>query len=114
MDEAGEPHVSGLRMIYEEEMNDIPTSELWKLHLQRNEICKRYLDEWNRTAEKTKSGRPIDAIIRSPISSLSSLPASYANCSPVSPYPAVLHGNMEGVSYSSVWNLLGMSFGGVD
>jgi hypothetical protein len=114
MDEAGEPHVSGLRMIYEENMHDIPTSELWKLHLRRNEICKQYLDEWNCTAAKTKSGRPIDAIIRSLSPCFSPLPASHANCSPVSQYPAVLHGNMEGVSYSSVWNLLGLTLGGVD
>jgi amidase len=52
-------------MLYDESMRDIPTTELWKLHLERSDIAKRYLDTWNDTAYKTKSRRPIDAIIRS-------------------------------------------------
>jgi amidase len=64
LEESGEPFPDGLRMLYDESMQDIPTTELWKLHLQRSDIAKRYLDTWNDTAQKTKSGRPIDAIIR--------------------------------------------------
>jgi amidase len=52
-------------MLYDENMRDIPTTELWKLHLERSDIAKRYLDTWNDTAKITNSGRPIDAIIRS-------------------------------------------------
>jgi len=79
-------------MLYDGEHPDIPTSELWKLQFRRSDMAKKYLDAWNRSAEMTKSKRSIDAII-----------------SPVSPYPAVLHGNFDGVSYSSVWNVLGIS-----
>jgi hypothetical protein len=54
-------------MLYDENMRDISVTELWKLHLERSTLAKRYLDAWNDTAKSTKSGRPIDAIIRSPL-----------------------------------------------
>lgn len=52
-------------MLYEDSVSEISTGELWKLQSQRAVIAKQYLDAWNDTAKKTKSGRPIDAIIRS-------------------------------------------------
>jgi hypothetical protein len=42
----------------------LPTADLWKYQARRNEIAKEYLDTWNNTALRTKSGRPIDGIIR--------------------------------------------------
>jgi len=91
-------------MLYDETMRDISTSELWKLQLQRSEIAKQYLSTWNSTAKNTKSGRPIDGIIRLHI------PLFITKLvSPVTPYPAVLHDHFEaGVGYSAVWNLLGI------
>lgn len=55
--------------------------ELWKLHAERRTLQKEYLDHWNRTAEKTGTGRPVDAII-----------------SPVAAYPAPSHGYNSYVS----------------
>lgn len=52
-------------MVYDDSVREISVSELWKLQSQRARIAKQYLDTWNQTANITKSGRPIDAIIRS-------------------------------------------------
>jgi hypothetical protein len=101
---AGEPFPKGLRMLYDESMRDISTTELWKLQIWRSEIAKEYLDAWNDTAKVTFSGRPIDGIIRS----VDSPPIT--DLSPVTPYPAVLHdGFKAGVGYSALWNLIGIS-----
>ena len=64
LEQSGEPFPDGLKMLYDASQPDIPTTELWKLQIQRSEMAKLYLDTWNESAEKTKSGRPIDGIIR--------------------------------------------------
>jgi len=51
-------------MLYDEKMREIPVTELWKLQVERSALAKKYLGAWNNTAISTKSGRPIDAIIR--------------------------------------------------
>jgi amidase len=38
-------------------------SETWKLNLERESFRTTALEHWNATAQQTKSGRPVDAII---------------------------------------------------
>jgi hypothetical protein len=67
LEAAGEPFPTGLRMLYDKSVQEISTRELWMLQIRRGEFAKQYLDAWNKTANLTKSGRPIDAIIRFPL-----------------------------------------------
>ncbi|TFK53544.1 general amidase [Heliocybe sulcata] len=60
---------------------------LWQLHLKKRELRKEYLDHWEATAEKTGTGRPVDAII-----------------APVAAYAAPPHGKNRSAAYTTVWN----------
>jgi len=67
----------------------LDTYNLWKLHIERRGMRKEYFEMWEKTVEKTGTGRPVDAII----------------C-PVAPYAAVPHGEKRGAAYTMAWNSL--------
>ena len=71
--------------------DDMPVSELWKTHLVRAVLANDFMAYWNATEQRTNSGRRIDLLI-----------------SPVAPYPAPAHYENKTVSYTNVYNLLGM------
>ncbi|KAF2858153.1 amidase [Piedraia hortae CBS 480.64] len=62
--------------------SDRPTSEMWRLQMQRTELSKRMLDRWG----------DIDCIL-----------------GPVSPYVAPKHGQFRSFAYTGVYNLLDYS-----
>ncbi|KAH7887092.1 amidase signature domain-containing protein [Phlebopus sp. FC_14] len=59
---------------------------LWQLHTEKRALRKAYLDHWNATKTRTRTGRPVDAII-----------------SPAVAYPACPHG----LNYDSFYTTLG-------
>ncbi|KAM0337126.1 hypothetical protein ACHAPQ_003401 [Fusarium lateritium] len=63
---------------------DLSTSEMWKLHLERTAFQNRYLDRWNQAG--------IDAII----------------C-PTTPYSTLRHGSFRHVAYTGVFNVVDYS-----
>lgn len=74
---------------------EIKVPELWKLQAERTTLAKKFLDRWNATALKTKSGRPIDAIIM-----------------PATPFAGNPHGKFRShIGYTSVFNALDYSVG---
>lgn len=74
---------------------ELGVADLWKLHVERTSIMKRYLDRWNSTAQKTKNGKPIDAIIM-----------------PATPFAGSPHDKFRDyVGYTSPFNLLDYSVG---
>ncbi|KAK6466091.1 Acetamidase [Scheffersomyces coipomensis] len=74
---------------------EMKVSELWKLHVERTTLIKKYLDRWLATAALTKNGKPIDAII-----------------TPVTPFPGNPNGKFhDSVAYTSPFNLLDYSVG---
>ena len=73
---------------------ELGVSKLWELHAERTSLQKQYLDRWNDTAKKTRSGKPIDGIIL-----------------PVTPYPTAENGKFKYVGYTSVFNALDYSAG---
>ncbi|KAF3016466.1 hypothetical protein E8E14_008665 [Neopestalotiopsis sp. 37M] len=60
---------------------ELPTSDMWALHLERVEFQRRYLERWNRAG--------IDAIL----------------C-PTTPYSSVENGKFKHVGYTGVYNVL--------
>ncbi|RCK56016.1 Acetamidase [Candida viswanathii] len=74
---------------------DMKVSDLWKLQSERTKLMKDYLDRWNETANVTKNGRPIDAII---------MPATPFAGSPIGKFPTY-------VGYTSPFNVLDYSVG---
>ncbi|KAF9528397.1 general amidase [Crepidotus variabilis] len=63
--------------------------ELWRLHEEKLRLRKSHLDHWARTADKTGTGRPVDAII-----------------SPAVAYTAVPHGLNTDSFYTTLCNAL--------
>ncbi|TFY53149.1 hypothetical protein EVJ58_g9615 [Rhodofomes roseus] len=57
------------------ERRHLSVYELWQLHKQKRDLRKSHLDHWEATVARTRTGRPVDAII-----------------SPVAPYTACPHG----------------------
>lgn len=91
-DLSGEPFFPYMQMY--NTVEEMGVAELWDLHAERSKLCKEYLDNWNKTAERTSSGKPIDAIIM-----------------PVSPYSGVGIGKFKYVGYTSVFNALDWAAG---
>lgn len=91
-DLSGEPFFPYMEMY--NSVEEMGVAELWDLHAERTKLCKEYLDNWNKTAERTKTGKPIDAIIM-----------------PVSPYSGVSIGKFKYVGYTSVFNALDWAAG---
>jgi len=63
--------------------------DLWALHKEKRELRKSHLDHWERTVERTGTGRPIDAII-----------------SPSVAYAAVPHGLNVDSFYTTLCNAM--------
>ncbi|SCU99515.1 LADA_0H20252g1_1 [Lachancea dasiensis] len=77
-----------------ESASDLPVSELWDLQTERTRLCNEYLAQWNKTCERTSSGKPIDAII-----------------TPVSPYSGVGIDKFRYIGYTAVFNALDWAAG---
>ncbi|EOO03988.1 putative fatty-acid amide hydrolase protein [Phaeoacremonium minimum UCRPA7] len=67
-----------------ETATELGTSAMWKLHLERVDFQKRYLDRWNAAG--------IDAIL-----------------APTTPFSTVKHGTFKHVGYTGVYNILDYS-----
>ncbi|KAF9563083.1 amidase [Agrocybe pediades] len=63
--------------------------ELWRLHDEKRELRKSYLDHWQNTVNRTGTGRPVDAII-----------------SPAVAHTAVPHGLVTDSFYTTLCNAL--------
>ncbi|OBZ80049.1 Acetamidase [Grifola frondosa] len=93
----GEPVVSTMspveeviaKGIFRPDDDGLPAYQLWRVQKLRAGLRKEYLDHWQKTAEVTGTGRPVDAII-----------------SPCAPYAAPPHGANKNTSYTMVWNTL--------
>jgi len=97
----GEPWIKSMSLTATHDENDayqshpsavfkeLSVAELWELNKTRRGLRKAYLDRWEKTAERTGTGRPIDAII----------------C-PAAPYSAPLHGENRDALYTALWNAL--------
>ncbi|KAJ5933748.1 Amidase [Penicillium verhagenii] len=79
LEPTGEPFRPEMKLY--EEAQGISVYDLWQTHVNRNSICKSYLDRWNNAG--------IDAIL----------------C-PTTPYSSIENGKFTYVGYSCVWNLL--------
>ncbi|AQZ10068.1 hypothetical protein BZL39_A10050 [Zygosaccharomyces parabailii] len=89
---SGEPFFPYMQMY--DTAKDMPVSTLWNLQTERSRLCKEYLDQWNSTAYKSGSKRPVDAIIM-----------------PVSPYSGVGIGKFTYIGYTAVFNALDWAAG---
>ncbi|KAF9241345.1 general amidase [Melanogaster broomeanus] len=65
----------------------ITAYQLWQVQKTKSDLRTQYLEHWNKTAEETGTGRPVDAII----------------C-PAAPYAAPPHGRNLYTNYTTVWN----------
>ncbi|KAF8812123.1 amidase [Phlegmacium glaucopus] len=63
--------------------------DLWKLHDEKRELRKSHMDHWEKTVERTGTGRPVDAII-----------------SPAVAYTAVPHGLNTDSFYTTLCNAM--------
>ncbi|TDL22290.1 general amidase [Rickenella mellea] len=63
--------------------------QLWQLHKEKRALRKSYLDHWQRTVERTDTGRPVDAIV-----------------SPATAYPAPPHGLNTDSFYTTIVNAM--------
>ncbi|KAF8751247.1 Amidase [Rhizoctonia solani] len=69
--------------------NILTVSQSWDANYERDQFRARALKHWNDTALRSKSGRPVDAVL----------------C-PVAPTLAAPHGTTRWIGYTSYWNLL--------
>lgn len=84
---SGEPHV---RDIYVGKPEDeISIWESMKLNAQRYEYTGRYYEQWNQSAKKTQSGKPVDALLSCTL-----------------PFAGVPHDGITCISYTAHWNLV--------
>ena len=91
LNESGEPAVPQTKWILDQIPNNgapFSVAEIFKLNLKRESFRQRLLMHWNATASRTRSGRPVDAII-----------------SPVAPTRAPKHNETRWWGYTSYWNL---------
>ncbi|KAG8712960.1 hypothetical protein FRC11_013707 [Ceratobasidium sp. 423] len=89
--ESGEPPIPMVAQILDrgEKQGGSTLAESWALNVQRDQFRARALKHWNETALRSKSGRPVDAIL----------------C-PVAATLAPPRGRAKRVGYASYWNLL--------
>lgn len=83
---SGEPSAPQVLMEEKEQYN---ATQIMRTMVEKREACKEYMEYWNSTAEKTGTGRPVDAII----------------C-PLAPFPAARPGRFTWYGYSVFVNLL--------
>ncbi|KAL4925634.1 amidase signature domain-containing protein [Aspergillus undulatus] len=79
LEPTGEPFRPEMAMY--SEAKELGVHEMWQVHLERNALCKSYLDRWNEAG--------IDAVL----------------C-PATPYSTVEHGKFAYVGYTGVFNVL--------
>ncbi|CAE6458464.1 unnamed protein product [Rhizoctonia solani] len=89
--ESGEPPIPSVaRILAEAEKHGTHTlAESWEVNAKRDALRARGLKHWNETALRTKSGRPVDAVL---------CPASATLAPP--------HWTMRWFGYTAYWNLL--------
>ncbi|CEL63928.1 Acetamidase OS=Emericella nidulans (strain FGSC A4 / ATCC 38163 / CBS 112,46 / NRRL 194 / M139) GN=amdS PE=2 SV=1 [Rhizoctonia solani AG-1 IB] len=89
--ESGEPAMPPMAQLLGEHLRaeKFTLSQSWEGNTQRDQFRAQVLKHWNDTALRSKSGRPVDAIL----------------C-PVAPTLAAPHGTTRWVGYTSYWNLL--------
>jgi len=83
---SGEEVASQVLVQNQEQYN---ATQIMETMVEKREACKEYMEYWNSTAEKTGTGRPVDAII----------------C-PLAPFPAARPGKFTWYGYSVFVNLL--------
>jgi len=87
---SGEPPVPQIASVYGSKPEaEYPSSYISETNRMKRAMQKEYLDYWNSTAEKTKTGRPVDAFIM-----------------PVAPFAAARPETYHYVGYTSVINVL--------
>ncbi|CAE7223598.1 unnamed protein product [Rhizoctonia solani] len=89
--ESGEPPIPSVaRILTEGEKRGAYTlAESWEMNAKRDEFRARALKHWNETERRTKSGRPVDAVL---------CPASATLAPP--------HWTMRWFGYTAYWNLV--------
>ncbi|OJJ05975.1 hypothetical protein ASPVEDRAFT_139371 [Aspergillus versicolor CBS 583.65] len=95
LQQSGEPPVPQLSVSYGEALGHLPVgtvNDLWANQRAKYDYQARYLSYWNSTADQTRSGRPVDAIIA---------PAT----------PTASHKPSDGIypGYTGVYNVLDFS-----
>ncbi|KAJ6503296.1 general amidase [Mycena vitilis] len=95
---SGEPVIASMGILPEEAASEllfrpsgpgISAFELWQVQKKKRDLRQAHLLHWERTANQTGTGRPVDAII-----------------SPMAPYTAPPHGLNKTAQYTMSWNLL--------
>ena len=85
---SGEPIIPHLESLTRQDTPPATINQVWELQLEKAEYQKTVLDMWNATAERTKSGKPMDAFIM-----------------PVAPFAAVVHNQYDDFLYTTwVWS----------
>jgi amidase len=81
---SGEPIIPNLGSVVSLDQPVLSINQAWDLQLERTAYLKKFLEAWNKTAARSKSGKPMDAFIM-----------------PIAPFAAVSHNNYDHVSYTS-------------
>lgn len=91
MAESGEPPIPSFSWLVSHAEGRAPytVAEVFKLNSEREKLRAKALAHWNATSLRTRTGRPVDAIL-----------------TPVAPTLAVPHDTVRWWGYSSYWNLL--------
>lgn len=99
LQQSGEPPVPELAVAYGQALGHLPVpnvNDLWALNRRRYEYQAKYLAYWTSTADRTKSGDPVDAII-----------------APVAPTASYRRGEGMYPGYTGVFNVLDFSVAAV-
>lgn len=72
-------------MMSYKDATELGCNALWQLHLERNDLCKMYLERW-------KACEGLDGIL-----------------SPTTAYSTVEHGDFQHVGYTGIWNVMDYS-----
>ncbi|KAL4747674.1 hypothetical protein BDW72DRAFT_206312 [Aspergillus terricola var. indicus] len=83
---AGEPFIPHVEALVNRG-KPISVYEYWQMNTERNNLQKKYLDDWN--AARSPRGKPVDVLL-----------------SPTMPHVAVPHRSVRWVGYTKIWNLL--------
>ncbi|EIM86154.1 amidase [Stereum hirsutum FP-91666 SS1] len=98
IDPSGEPWIPEvkelLQPVYDDATPKLTVFDLWQIQRARQLFATEWLENWNRTAEFTGTGRPIDGLIM-----------------PVLPFTAKPHGGRYPYAYGSLSPVLDLSTG---
>lgn len=81
---SGEPFIPNIASVVTANAPAVSINEVWELQLERTLYQKKMLEAWNETAQRTRTGKPMDAFI-----------------APIAPFAAVAHNQYDHVSYTS-------------